>query len=566
MAINATHWSIDRTLKDIRYIGPDHGPTASYATVIEFHRWLQDLADDATFVGDDEMDITDLTPSDRSTDNIITLINGYNINDTASEHLYDGSIIQNGGNDIYDGIVNFGNTPKIQLIQNGAVVADDWWNEDPFSAGLGINSAAASGISHRFMVKTVTGGADVDGRRLIGTSRNFGKTYSEFSINGTSRGNNVLALSESDDLNNTTAESTVAGWTTIVNTTEGYAAIDVNNDGANEHYYSEWDKAAFSINQFYERMKWLTRDSSGSTIYGLNGENFRGITTEIDYTALAGTIDESNPVTFSNGATAQVLADDGVGTVWVQLLTGVQPTGSDTILQSAPDSASAAVSVVTDRSGTISTPFVGQSTGSAIIGAYGVGLERLDLTASDTLFALENPAAAINPPNNVTFTVFGVAGGEDRVLVGPATGSSLLTAQYSLNGTLSTDNVGSFIINELIDSDAPATGTVRLQDDNGLYRRLSYASYTGYTFTLNDSSGNEDFAGTNATTGNEVFVSYIDTLAADSDEAFTSVFKSTRQLFVRVRDGGVTPIKTFETTGTLGSAGGSTTAIRTSDE
>jgi hypothetical protein len=32
-----------------------------------------------------------------------------------------------------------------------------------------------------------------------------------------------------------------------------------------------------------------------------------------------------------------------------------------------------------------------------------------------------------------------------------------------------------------------------------------------------------------------------------------------------VRDGGVTPIKTFETTATLGSGGGGTSAIRTPD-
>ena len=38
-----------------------------------------------------------------------------------------------------------------------------------------------------------------------------------------------------------------------------------------------------------------------------------------------------------------------------------------------------------------------------------------------------------------------------------------------------------------------------------------------------------------------------------------------RSLFIRVRDGAASPIKTFETTGTLGSAGGSSTAIRTSD-
>jgi hypothetical protein len=67
------------------------------------------------------------------------------------------------------------------------------------------------------------------------------------------------------------------------------------------------------------------------------------------------------------------------------------------------------------------------------------------------------------------------------------------------------------------------------------------------------------------TSGNNVFVSYIDTVAGSTSESFTSVYSSDRTLFIRVRDGGVTPIKTFETTGTLGSAGGSSTAIRTSD-
>ena len=59
----------DTVLGEIRYTGS----TANY-TVIEFHRFLQDLADNETIVGaDDKLDITDTTPSDRSTDNIITL-------------------------------------------------------------------------------------------------------------------------------------------------------------------------------------------------------------------------------------------------------------------------------------------------------------------------------------------------------------------------------------------------------------------------------------------------------------------------------------------------------------
>ena len=243
MALIATDWTINRTTKVIEYTGDDHSGSPSYATVIEFHRWLQSLADDpfATPASSDELDITNTDPSRRSTDNIITLINGYTINITGStpsnEHLYDGSIIQDGGNDIWDGIVNFGNADvQIQITQDGGIIADDWWNE----AGVGLNANATAGISHRFMIKVKTAGVDIDGRRLIGNARRYGFTYSEFRINGTARGNNVLALTDSADLNNTTPYYTVSGFTdTIYNISEGYNAIDVDNNAVNEFYYSD---------------------------------------------------------------------------------------------------------------------------------------------------------------------------------------------------------------------------------------------------------------------------------------------------------------------------------------
>ena len=71
---------------DIRYTG-----TTTNYTVIAFHRWLGDLMDDASASGDDILDITDSTASERSTDNIISLNSPYNIDQVASEHLYDGS-------------------------------------------------------------------------------------------------------------------------------------------------------------------------------------------------------------------------------------------------------------------------------------------------------------------------------------------------------------------------------------------------------------------------------------------------------------------------------------------
>lgn len=560
MPIIAADWSVDQATGNVRYIGDDHGGGApSYATVIEFHRWIEDLADDATFVGDDEMDITINTPTDRSTDNIITLINTFNIDDNAAEHLYDGSIIQLGGATIYDGVVNFGNTPTIQIIQDGAVVADDWWNSNG-----GLNSDAAAGISHRFMIKTRDAGADIDGRRLIGTTRNANKTYAEFSINGTARGNNVLALSESDDLNNQTSLATLGAIADIVNITEGYNGIDVSGDGADEFYYSEWDLGANSINTLYEYSKYLTAEGSVETLYGLPGELFRGITHEIDIDGNTGTFVEPEAISWTGG-TGQLLAinDPSAGDkLWMQILTGSPPTDGVTIT-GGTSGATADVNL-TVTSYVPNPTFIGQSTGSAIIGAYGVGIEATDLTAADLLTDLAG--ATQNPPNNVTFSVNGLVVGEDRILVGPEAGGVLDVGQLALSGTLSTDDVTTITVGAAIPTDTPSSGTIRVQDDNGLYRRIEYSSYTGSTFTVSSADGNEDFATVNATTGNNVFISYIDKLATATTETFTGVYLADRPLFIRVRDGAGTPIKTFETTGTLGSAGGSTTVIRTSDE
>ena len=578
MAIVAADWTIENSTKVISYIGDDHdGGSPSYATVIEFHRWLQDLADDAVATGDDELDITQTDPSRRSTDNIITLINGYTIGATEAEHLYDGSIIQNGGDDIWDGIVNFGNADvQIQIIQNGAVLSDDWWNYN----GAGLNASAAAGISHRFMIKTRTSGSDVDGRRLIGTARRFGYTYAEFKINGTARGNNVLALSDSVDLNNETALADVSTWTSITNT-EGYIALDVDNNGADEYYYSEWDKDTYTINQFYERMKYITRDGGfggDSSLYGIPGELFRGITHEITVDTPSGTFDEVEPVSWSGG-TGQMFAINSTTSptkIWIQLLTGVAPTDGQTITGTSSSASCVVDTTVTDRSATISTPFVGQSTGSALIGAYGVGLETSDLTSADKVTDLG--ANVITPPNYVTNTVSGLVSGEDRVLVAPWDGSSTDTNgdpainknQFLLSTALTTDNITSVVIKAgdegpTIPADTPADGYLRVIDDNGFERRLHYSSYTGSTFTIDTTDGNEDFAGVNASVDNNVYLAYIDELATGTTATFTSVQSGSRNLVVIVRDGGASPIKQFISAWSQTSSASTISAIRTTD-
>lgn len=565
MAFVASDWSITRSTGNIRYVGDLHGGASpSYATVIELHRELQNFADNASSSGDDQLDITDPNPSQRSTDNIITLINGYNIDDASAEYLYDGSIVQANGDEVYDGIVNFGTAATIQVIQNGVVLTNDFWNNTAHKAATG---DAAAGISHRFLVKVRTGGADTDGRRLIGLSRTFNKTYAEFSINGSTRGNNVLALSEGNDLNNATAAGTVATWTTVAKT-EGYQQIDITGDGADEDYYIQWDKGSQSINDTYERVKYLTRDGTSDTLFGLNGLLFRGITHELDLSGTSsGTFDAAGfePVSWTGG-TGQMLAVNNLTAgsatkMWIQILTGTAPS-SGTLITGGTSGATVTTTGAATERDVPTTSVLGVSTGSAIIGAFGVGFDPNDVTKDDDFTDLTGTLR--EPPNNVTFTLSGVVATEDTILVAPSTGvgsTTIDTAQLSLNTTLSGPTETSVVVTTAIPSDTPSTGTIRIQTDAGLYRRVAYTGYSGSTFTI----ASTDFSTDNATAANNVFISYIDKVAASTSETFTVVYNADRELVVKVRDGGGTPIVEFLSPATLGSGGGSSAAIRTSD-
>lgn len=622
MAFVEADWSITRSTGDIRYIGDDHGGASpSYATVIEFHRALQDFADDASSVGDDQLDITDANPSDRSTDNIITLLGSYNIDDTASEHLYDGSIIQSAGDVIYDGIVNFGNAPTIQVVQDGVVITDDWWNNDPQGNSLGLNSDPAGGISHRFMVKVRTGGQDTDGRRLLGLSRDYAFTYAEFGISATSRGNNVLALSRATDLNNQTASGTVAAYDTSA-LTQGYVSLDVDNNGVDENYYIQWDLGSrTAINDLYEYVKYATRDGTAETLFGLDGLLFRGVTHELSLsgTFSGGPFNAFEPVSWTGG-TGQMLSIDNTTAssatkMYIQLLTGSAPAGS-TLITGGTSSATVTTSgAATERTvESTSAPGLGVSTGSAIIGAYGVGVTAGDLGPNDQLFDLTN--SPITPPNNVTFTVSGLITGEDRVLVGPSSGGTTLnTAQLTSATAVSVGAVPStFSVSTTIPSDTPSAGKIRVEDDSGFYVLVQYTGFSGSDFTGCTGS----FTNASAS-GKNVFISYIDELADATAIAatvlsastqyvietvgttdftligaasntvglvftasgagtgtgtakpyvttstFTSVYNADRDLVVKVRDGGGSPIKEFITGATLNNTGGSVAAIRTSD-
>lgn len=616
---------------DIRHVSG-----ATTYTVLELHRWLQDLADDEAAAGNDLIDITSGTPSERSTDNIITLNTTYNIDDTAAEFFYDGSVTQDSGATIYAGLVVVGSlygTTTLQIVQNNGLYDTD----SPFW-GTGLNVDAAANILLRCLIKVRDEGIDIDGKMIRVFAREWGESYSEFSVT-MGLGNNTAAIFTNEDINNATAVGTVATWTGVTNV-EGYQGIDLNNGNGTKYYFSQWNRDSYTINQLYERCKWLVRRGTSSTIHAMDGELFRGITHELDYDNESGgpfqedevlawgcTLDYNNEasgpftvgekLTFGTsnavgtllylkddgatgsmvvniesgtpadtntitggtssataavngtpnditaaGGTGHVIAldDNGAdGTIWIQLLTGGAPVNNLPLTGATSDATCDVDGALTAR--TLSSVFLGQSTGTTIIGAYGIGVESADLSSSDKLTALDGTLQ--QPPNNVTFTVFGLVSGEDRVLVtNDDTGidTDQMTLGTTLNGAAETTvDVGA----GNIPADTAQTGVLRIVLDDGRHRRVEYLSHDGDDeFTI----GSTNFTDPNdATSGNGVYLGYIDKMAGSTSEDFTVVYDADRTLFVRVRDGGASPIKTFETTGSLGTGGGNTTAIRQSD-
>jgi len=643
---------------DIRHVSG----TDNY-TVLELHRFLQDLADDAEASGNDLVDITSDTPSERSTDQIITLLGTYNIDDDAAEYFYGGSITQDSGDTVYSGLRVLGavnNTAtQLKVVQDNDEYQFTTTPASPFwgtQAAGGYNGNAAAGVLMRVLIKSRVNGVDIDGKRIRVQARHWGDTYDFFNVT-LGLAESVAAIGTTPDAQNDTLQATVTAYTHVVNSggtandpTGGFQTIDLSNGNGPREYYSEWtygaDTSADGLKGVWEYLKDLSGTGTAKTIDSLSGELFLGIThsfaydaesanfteretvvwgTEIRYdTLVSGPFTPGNLVTIgSNGASGRVMDDDGVdklivalddptitlldndviteysgpgaaatvttaaidtgtgaildnsasggsgillaldddgatGNMYIQLLSGVAPVDNLPLLGGTSNSEALVNGAPTSR--TIPKIFMGSYTGT-LIGSYGFGVLPVDLTASDTIEDLSGTTQT--PPNNVIFTVSGLVSGEDRVLVGPRSAGILEKDQDTLNGGL-TDNVTTAVVmTTAIPTDTPSSGTIRIQDDNGVYTRQPYSSYTGSTYTLSAAYQGSDNA--DATSLNEVFISYIDQLAAAATATFTSVYSSDRDLFVRVRDGGGTPIKTFEAPATLGSGGGSVAAIRTSD-
>jgi hypothetical protein len=279
-------------------------------------------------------------------------------------------------------------------------------------------------------------------------------------------------------------------------------------------------------------------------------------------------VDTSTPVADNdkNGGEGWVLAyNDTTDDIWIQLMSGSAVEDDVPIRGITSGATGDAAGDAVSR--TIPTVFLGSYTGS-LIGAYGVGIDPDDLSSGDTVRDLGNVVR--NAPNNVTFTITNLLSGEQYVLVmNKESGVSnfdfaemTIDTGGDLTGVAETTvNVGT----GNIPADAPATGTIRIETDAGLYRKIAYTSHDGDDeFTIPST----DFSSDNASAGNGVSLAFIDKLATSTSEAFTLKYNADRTLWLRARSGssGNTLLQTWEQQGNLTNVGGSAIAGQLSDE
>ena len=544
-------YSFDLTTGNIRHVSG----TTRYP-VIDMHRGLQTLAYQATKSGDDDLDITDLfVPSKRNSDTDIELLGNVNVDATAVEFMYGGSITYGTGAERYSGLAIAGsfNADALPQVWANNVKLTSYW-------GFSFSPDAGLGYAVRILVKSRTGGADIDGGRVRAQSRGYLYQF-RFGRTVLGRNESVAAVgSIALDSFNILAEATAATYTDIVNT-EGYQSIDYNNGNGAQPFYMNWTKGTRSKGDVVNRIKYETRDGSAETLYGITGENFFGITHEIPVDTPTGTLVEPEELSWTEAgtlSTGQLLATDSTTAatkVFIQLLTGVIPTDGTVLTGVGLGTVAVNGSAVEKALGGESV--AGNYTGSWIT-AFGVAMNTADVGNTDSL--LDLLGVAQSPPNNQTVTVTGLVAAQDQLIIGKSidAGVSINKSEYS---TAVGNNVGNGTI--VVDAailNVPASGWVRI--DNGVGDDVyPYSSFNGSTFTLDAVTLTTTYG-----TGVNVYPTIIDKIAGSTTEANTWVYTADTDLAGQAIDSGGSPTKAFPISGTFKDTGFSVNVVRTPDE
>lgn len=465
------------------------------------HRALQNQAWSFTSTGDDLINMSAPNPStSEALGTIITLSDHttdygvrYNIDDTAAQYLFGGSVEQQNASaqlERYSGIIVLGSVNNtattLQIVQNNGLLTEFW---GPVSNGW--NQTDGSTLL-RILIKTYVAGSEIDGSRVNVKASHWGDTYAIWETQ-LGLGEKVAAINTFSDPQNDSVLATVQSWTNISAQAEGIRNIDVDGAG-NKLFLGEWSYVGLgnaSKKGLYERVKAFFVYNTAETIWGIDGDLYTGRVLDVALTAGAGgelwVQNETVTWTGTNSGSGTLMgflnaADNTTNRLIIHLETGVAPASGDTLSGAVASQVASATATTLVTSPSL----LGTFTGSAWIAAYGIGITASELEFGDSVTSLDGEQPTI--PQNVTLTVnvtVGLAGDDPHVFL--AEKDPVLNApdinKYTAVGGETTG--GTSITVAAIDADEPGVGYVGvLHSGDTQYTFYEYTSRTGTTFTL----------------------------------------------------------------------------------
>jgi len=237
--------------------------------VLELHKWVQELADDALFTGDDELDILNKNPSKldgpRSAIKpmLLNLLNNFNIDADAAKYFNFGSIQQDGTNDLLTGVKSIGSPlvpgSPIYIVQDGNKLTSFWPD------------------GHiQILVQGKSGGTLIDGGDIRAFSRKYGQTYADFSANLIAGGEQPVAITTALTDWTPLDEAGVAALSSKVVIAVGDFNRDTGDGNGSKLYKGRITLSdGITTAEAAQYMQYICRQASTTTINGELGWKYR---------------------------------------------------------------------------------------------------------------------------------------------------------------------------------------------------------------------------------------------------------------------------------------------------
>jgi len=355
---------------------------------------------------------------------------------------------------------------------------------------------------------------------------------------------------------------------TGVTFTYGAFLRDINNSNGSRPYSIDLDPNSVSWERVYQRGKYITRRGSTTATDGINGEQYRGSTVQLQYGTQTGNFTEGLTVTgATSGATGVIVADHDDGATGDLILRAVRGTFSGT--EALSDTSTGAAALVSSRViPTLKFAPLGAMAGTLYQAPPGLAPIIANIASGRTKdFTLTDDNGVVqNPPNNVSVTATDIAIDDwvfvPRLLVA---GGAINKAEYTSPST--GNNVGDVDIDVgvAVSGENPSSGWVRVVYSPGLEDRYHYASKVGQVLTFT-TQADWHVVGSTATGATSA------TVLVDSTATFTTSPAVLPGMMVRnVTDGSIATVKTVDsatqlTMDSIGLTGGTDNTFQSADD